>query len=200
MDLKAMTIATYDKSAGFFAKRYNEFPTRIAHIERALALLGPRKHVRAFEIGCGYGRDGAAIAERVEWYTGIDASTSFINMAKKEHPSLRFEVADLETCALPPDLDAIFAFASLLHVSPEELRGFFGRAHAAMTKGGILFASFQTGKGEDARNEPTGMRLFHLYTPDGILDLAGQGYERAHVREYVETNGKNWFEISLRKR
>jgi len=49
MDLKAMTIATYNKSADYFAKRYLSFPTRTAHIERALELLGPREHLCALE-------------------------------------------------------------------------------------------------------------------------------------------------------
>lgn len=200
MDLKAMTIATYDASAAFFAKRYSAFPVRVPHIEKTLALLGPRENVRAFEIGCGYGRDGAAIAERTAWYEGIDASKEFIAMAKRDHPALRFSVADVETCDFPADLDAVFAFASLLHVGPDALRDVFRRAHAAMTKGAVLFASFQEGSGEDARNEPTGVRLFHLYTSDAVTDLAGQGCETAHLRRYVETNGKDWFEIVLRKR
>lgn len=200
MDLKAMTIDTYDKSAHFFAKRYSTFPVRTAHIERTLALLSSRERVRAFEIGCGYGRDGAAIAERVDWYHGIDASKAFIDMATKGYPRLRFEVADVEAYDFPPDLDAVFAFASLLHVSPDALRDVFRRAHDAMAEGGVLFASFQLGKGEDARNEPTGMRLFHLYEPARVLELAGNGFEQAHVRRYVETNGKDWFEIVLRKK
>ena len=200
MDLKAITIATYDASAEAFAKRYSSFPTRIPHIERALELLGPREHIRAFEIGCGYGRDGAAIAERVEWYEGIDASAAFIEMAKKQYPLLRFAMADIETHAFPPDLDLVFAFAVLLHVSSENARDILQRAHAAMTKGGIFFASFQEGKGEDVRNEPTGIRLFHLYEPDAVRDLAGQGFEQVHMRRYVETNGKHWFEIALKKR
>ncbi len=199
MDLKAMTIATYDASADYFAKRFSAFPTRTLHIEKALALLGPRKHIRAFELGCGYGRDGAAIAERVEWYAGIDASKTFIAMAQKNYPSLDCTVADLETYAFPPKLDLIFAFATLLHVSPEAVRDVFRRAHEAMTEGGIFFASFQEGKGEDARNEPTGLRLFHLYTPEAIRDLAGPGFEDVHMRKYIETNGKKWFEIALRK-
>lgn len=200
MDLKAMTIATYDRSAEHFAKRYSAFPVRVPQIEKALALLGPRERIRAFEIGCGYGRDGAAIAERVARYEGIDASKEFIAMAQRDYPSLDCRVADAEAYPFPPDLDLVFAFASLLHVDADALRDIFGRAREAMTPGAIVFATFQEGKGEDARNEPTGMRLFHLYNPATVRGLAGMGFEEAHVRRYVETNGKHWFEIALRRR
>lgn len=200
MDLKAMTIATYDRSAEHFAKRYSAFPVRVPQIEKALELLGPREHVRAFEIGCGYGRDGAAIAERTAWYQGIDASKEFIAMARRDHPSLDCLVADAETYSFPPDLDLVFAFASLLHVDADALRELFARTRDAMTPGAIFFATFQEGKGEDARNEPTGMRLFHLYEPETVRNLAGMGFEELHARRYVETNGKDWFEIALRKR
>ncbi len=200
MDLKAITIATYDASAEAFAKRYSSFPIRTPYIEQTLHLLGPREHIRALEIGCGYGRDGSGIAARVEWYEGIDASTTFIDMAKRDYPSLQFTVADVETYDFPHDLDVVFAFAVFVHVSPDALRDVFQRLHEAMTSGGVMFASFQEGKGEDARNEPTGIRLFHLYAPETILALAGQGFEQIHLRRYVETNGKNWFEMVLRKK
>lgn len=200
MDLKAMTIATYDRSADHFAKRYSSFPVRVPQIEKALALLGPRERIRAFEIGCGYGRDGEAIAERTAWYQGIDASKEFIAMARRDHSSLDCLVADVETYPFPPDLDLVLAFASLLHVDADALRDVFARARDAMTPGAIFFATFQEGKGEDARNEPTGMRLFHLYEPQTLRGLAGMGFEEVHARRYVETNGKNWFEIGLRKR
>lgn len=198
MNLKDQTIATYDANATIFSEKFGRLGARIDDIEIALRLLGPRAPIRAVELGCGDGRDAAEIAKRVDWYVGIDASKEFITMAKNRYPHLHFDVADMETADFPNNIDVAFAFASLLHVAPDGVRDIFRRLHTSLTDAGIVFASLQMGDGEDIRHEPTGTRLFHLYTPDSLLACAGKEFEDVYRKPY-ELNGRQWFEIALRK-
>jgi SAM-dependent methyltransferase len=202
MDAKAVTIATYDAGAAAFVEKFDGRVPRVGDIETTLRCLGTRTRVNALELGCGAGKEAGEIAKRVDGYVGIDASKELIAIARERNPGLRFEHADMETYAYPRDLDAVFAFASFIHVAPDRLRALYRTLYRALTPGGVVFCSMQCGEGEDLRAEPEGTRLFHLYTPDTLRDVAGEGFEEAyHNAPYrFAKSRREWFETVLRKR
>lgn len=196
MDPKEQTIRTYDERAHDWAAKFVNLGARIEEIERALSFLPSRENIRALELGCGYGREGSEIAKRVAEYVGIDASKEFVAMAKERYPQLNVSVADMEEYEFPK-VDVIFAFASLLHVQPTEVKKIFQKAHASLSNKGIFSITLQEGEGETLRDEPLGKRMFYLYTPEKIQELA-ENFEEVYLHHY-ELNGKKWFEIVLGK-
>ena len=101
--------------------------------------------------GCGSGRDSKAMAERGFNVTATDASFAMceaavgfagVNVRNEGFLDLREENA----------YDGIWACASLLHLRRDELPAAFLRAHAALKKGGVLYAGFKLGDFEGYRN------------------------------------------------
>lgn len=78
-----------------------------------IELLDPRPGERVLDLGCGTGQLTARIAESGVSVVGIDNAPSMIEQARKNYPSLTFEVADARDFHFPEPFDAIFSNAAL---------------------------------------------------------------------------------------
>ncbi|MFA5927276.1 MAG: class I SAM-dependent methyltransferase [Patescibacteria group bacterium] len=198
MDKKAQTIATYDQNARAFANKFDQAGARIEDIKKAFALV-KKDSPSVLEIGCGTGRDAAEIIKLTDEYLGVDLSSELIAIAKERIPEASFEVADIENCDLPEDIDIIFAFASLIHMDEEHFEDILVRAHSALTPGGIFLISLKLGPyHEFTRTDNFGVRTYYYYTPGDVARLAGDNYEVILV-DHNNLRGQDWFEIILRK-
>jgi SAM-dependent methyltransferase len=199
-NLRQATIDTYNKSAKGLAKYFRGIGPRIKYIDIALELAGNPKNARVAEIGCGDGRDAKDIAKKAEFYVGFDISKELIKLAKNHVPGAKFEVADANDFEYPNDLDVVFAFASLLHLNPQEIKNTLEKVSAALRPGGIFYISSKHADEykEVVKEDEFGTRLFYLYNPEIITELAGAKYI---VKKYwYETIGHTkWFEIALQK-
>jgi trans-aconitate methyltransferase len=198
--LKQITVETYDRRAPELAEYFRGIGTREKHIDYVLDLIGHPKDPRIVEIGCGDGRDAKSIVERTPNYLGFDISTGMIDIAKQYVPDGNFVVADAAGFEFPDDLDAIFAFASLLHLSKDEVRSIFSRAHIALKEGGVFYVSVKHAPAYHARiiRDQFGERLFYFYDEAQLGTLAGDGFEI--VSSEIERKGNtNWVEMALRR-
>lgn len=151
------------------------------------------------EIGCGGGRDAKEIAERAEYYHGVDISGELINLARSHVPDTDFEVADAVTYKFPKNLDIVFAFASLLHLDKREVKAVLDNAHKSLKPGGVFYVSlkYMPAYTQKVKDDEYGRRLFYFYNPELIKKLAGSGYESVHEDVYHFGN-TDWFKIALR--
>lgn len=198
--LRQTTVETYDRQAPELAEYFRGIGPRERHIDYVLDLLGNPDNPRVVEIGCGDGRDAQAIVERTPNYLGFDISTGMIDIARQHVPNGNFVVADAADFEFPDDLDAIFAFASLLHLSKEEVKSIFTRAHQALKEGGVFYVSVKHAPSYHARivRDQFGERLFYFYNENDLEELAGDGYQV--VSSFIETKSStDWIEIALRK-
>src|SRR5262245_20032740 len=76
-----------------------------------LALLAPRKGERILDLGCGPGQLTNAIAETGAEVVGIDNSPAMIEQARRNYPSLRFEIGDGASFKVDAPMDAVFSNA-----------------------------------------------------------------------------------------
>ena len=86
-------------------------------------LIGELKPSTILEIGCGYGRVGAAIQRHfpdVE-YTGIDISADLIEASRRRLPKAELIVADIATWDADRQWDLVLAANTLGHIRPEDL-------------------------------------------------------------------------------
>lgn len=198
--LRNITAETYNRSAAELAEHFERIDPRTEDINLVFDLLGNPENPRIVEIGCGDGRDAQEIASRTNDYLGFDISNSFIEMAQQKVPEARFVVADAANFEFPPNVDAIFAFASLLHLSREEVQDIFSRAHNALSPGGIFYSSLKYSPNYfgEIKKDRFGERLFYFYNDELIKDLAGDGYQVA--KSWHKTlSDTEWLEIALRK-
>lgn len=137
------TRAFYQNEAADYAGGVAGTPSR--HLAAFLARLPDGASV--LELGCGSGRDAAAMIAAGFEVDATDASPAMLAQAEAlvgaATRQMRFE--DLQAQAA---YDGIFANASLLHVPRAALPGILGRIHTALRPGGWHLASFKSGEAE----------------------------------------------------
>jgi trans-aconitate methyltransferase len=78
-----------------------------------LGLLAPQPGERILDAGCGTGQLTAEIAAAGAEVTGIDSSDAMIEQARRNAPTLRFELRDIRRLPYHAEFDAVFSNAVL---------------------------------------------------------------------------------------
>ena len=118
-----------DQSFDGFAEAYDRFSSLVdepvwpwlasPEIGVGVACGGRR---RALDAGCGSGRRCVELAEHFDEVVGIDLSGPLIELARarRAHPRVRYEVADLTSFADVEGFDLVYSSTALHHVEPLE--------------------------------------------------------------------------------
>lgn len=128
---------------------------------------------RILDAGCGSGRDSRAFKQHGFSIVAFDASREMCRMASEllgeEVWQMRFD-----EIAFDEEFDGIWACASLLHVSQDELPRVLRRLHKALKLNGKMYVSFKYGEGTTKRGE----RTFSDFTKDSLrLLLESEGFK-----------------------
>jgi trans-aconitate methyltransferase len=91
-----------------------------AYGEDLVGLLGPRADEKILDIGCGSGQLTAKIAGSGADVTGLDRSPEMIAEARRNFPSLTFEIGDAANFNVANPFDAVFSNAALHWVKDAE--------------------------------------------------------------------------------
>ena len=154
---------------------------------------------RILDAGCGSGRDSKEFIKQGYSVVAFDASRE---MCKRASELIGQEVWQMrfEEISFDEEFDGVWACASLLHVSPEEINNVFERIHLALQSNGILYSSFKYGDGMIQRGE----RMFIDFTEDKIKKLMTDfGFEiiecfvSLDVRQGHE--GEKWVNVIAKK-
>lgn len=201
MNWHERNLQTYNSSAEKLAAYFHGIGARTDDIELALKLAPRGADTRVVEIGCGDGRDAQEIIKCVDRYEGVDPSSGLLSIAKQRLPNASFVEADALSYDYPEDLSVIFAFASLLHVSKDELPLVFEKGYKALRDGGIYLVSLKERPEyvEEVKKDEYGERMFYYYNADLVKELAGAAFKTAH--ESHQTIGNtDWFTLALQKK
>jgi SAM-dependent methyltransferase len=143
------------------------------------------------DVGCGPGRISAHLAALGLDTFGIDLSPAMIEIARRDHPSLRFEVGSMTDLSLADAaLGGLLGWYSLIHLPDEVIPGVLARFHGALRPGGLVLLAFHVG--DESRLKTSGygghpMRLsVHRRPPErvaGWLTDAGFVVDTRVVRE-----------------
>lgn len=199
-DWRQQTVDTYNRSARELAEYFRGIGPRAKYIDMAFRAAGNPINAKVVEIGCGDGRDAKAILTRTADYLGLDISEELIKLAKDHAPAGRFEVADAARFDYPSGIDIVVAFASILHLNRQEVKGLFKKIHACLNPDGIVYIStkYRSRYQQAVKADRFGKRLFYFYSPQLLADLAGEQYKV--VKTWNETIGKTeWVELILQK-
>jgi SAM-dependent methyltransferase len=139
----AETLQFYVQEAEVYTATGPKDPTR--ELAGFLNLLAPG--ARVLELGCGNGRDSAAM---LALGFQVDATDGVADIARQAelrigHPVRVLRFDQLEAKA---EYDGVWAQASLLHVPRPALPGVLARVFEALRPGGVHCASFKTGGAE----------------------------------------------------
>jgi len=148
----------------------------IPSIEEFVGLLPD--HPRVLDLGCGGGYESMRLAKAGARVVGVDFSEESIRIAEERCPEADFELMDFRKLDREKlgIFDGIFACASLIHISPEELPGVFTQMHNVLTPNGLVVAILRQGEGIwERRLEIEGQkirRVIYLYSKESLSAAA----------------------------
>jgi len=157
-------------------------------IEEFVALLP--ENPRVLDLGCGGGYESMRLTKAGAQVLGVDYSEESIRIAKERCPQAQFELMDFRQLDRKKlgKFDGIFACASLIHISQEELPGVFAQMRGILNENGFVIAIVREGEGFWERwPEVDGQklrRIVYLYSKEA-LSAAAVGFR--HVQAgYLE--------------
>ena len=118
-------------------------------LSRFIPYLHASAHI--LDAGCGSGRDSKAFIKKGFQITAIDASKELGKKAEKliKQP---VEITTFQKFEATDKFDAIWACASLLHVSSHELNDVFKKLSSYLVDDGVFYCSFKYGNDDVERN------------------------------------------------
>ncbi|MDS0138866.1 MULTISPECIES: methyltransferase domain-containing protein [unclassified Amycolatopsis] len=186
------TRIAYDTVAGSYAEQLrdllDESPWDRAMLTTFAELVGTSGPVG--DLGCGPGRLTGYLASLGLDVFGVDLSPGMVEVARRTHPGLRFEVGSMAALDLGDGhLAGAVAWYSLIHTPPAELPPVVAELARVLAPGGRLLTGFQVG--DERRHITHGYGhdvSFDAYRlpPDYVADLcvaAGLVVEARLVRE-----------------
>ncbi|MGW7041861.1 class I SAM-dependent methyltransferase [Streptomyces avermitilis] len=146
----ADTRSSYDTVAVSYADQLREALAGTPYLRAALELFADMIHTAGggpvADVGCGPGHVTAHLHELGVDAFGIDLSPVMIDVARRDHPDLRFEVGSMTDLDLADaSVTALLAFWSLIHVPDDAIPTVFGHFRRVVRPGGPLLLGFHLG-------------------------------------------------------
>jgi SAM-dependent methyltransferase len=95
---------------------------------------------------------------------GIDLSPGMIEVARREHPGLRFDVGSMPRLALADaSMAGLVAWYSLIHVPDDEIGAALADFQRVLRPGGPLLIGFHAGDGSRLKTEGYGGHPMNVY-------------------------------------
>jgi SAM-dependent methyltransferase len=173
------TRASYDIDAVGYAEKVRGLLDTRPDLRASLALFaelvrdagdGP-----VADVGCGTGYVTHHLHRLGVDAFGIDLSPGMIDLARRDHPDLRFEVGTMTDLDLADDsVTGVLAFWSVIHVPDHAVPGVFAEFHRVLRPGCPLLVGFHVGDGTRHTSEGYSGRAIdvdsHRRRPDEVAD------------------------------
>jgi SAM-dependent methyltransferase len=164
----ADTRVSYDQVADSYADQVRDSLDDAPYLRAVLALFADL--VRAVgggpvaDLGCGPGHVTAHLNELGVAAFGIDLSPAMIDVARREHPSLRFDVGSMTDLRLPDaSVAGLLSFWSLVNIPDDAMATVFGHFRRVLRPGGPLLLGFHAGDGSRLKTQGYGGRPMKVY-------------------------------------
>lgn len=196
-DDRAQTRNAYDAVADAYANLLPGLDAE-AYLDRALIDDFADRCQEAMglvaDVGCGTGRVSSYLAARGVDIFGLDLSSGMVEVARRRHPHLRFEVGQMEDLSIPDaGLAGLVAWYSLIHSAPDRLSSIVGEFARVLRPGGWLLTAFQTGGGESVHRETAYGRSVTMtnyrHAPEHVLAVLDAGGFGVHVEFQRQAEG-----------
>ncbi|MFF4273158.1 class I SAM-dependent DNA methyltransferase [Streptomyces sp. NPDC001536] len=189
------TRTSYDAIAEAFDKQFPEDGLTALTLERALftayaELVRATGTAPVADLGSGPGHITAHLDTLGLSVFGVDVSPRMVELARRNHPGLRFHVGSMTSLDLPEaTLGGITALYSIIHVPDEDLPATLAEFRRVLVPGGYLLLAFQAGAEEGTEHLHLAERFGHDISldyywrdPDAVVGrLATAGF-RLHTR------------------
>lgn len=189
------SIAYYDRNAETYAEDTRKIDMS-RHHKVFESYLEKGNHI--LDLGCGSGRDSHHFMSRGYQVTSMDGSAEMVKQASSylSRPVIHSTFEDYESNHI---YDGIWASASLLHVSKENLADILSKYIDMLNINGVFFMSYKI---YDEDFEYDGRR-FTCFTLDSLTSLLStfDNISVVNIRETdsVQTNNMRWVSAIIRR-
>ena len=127
------------------------------------------------ELGCGSGRITAHLRDLGLEVFGVDLSPVMIDIARRTHPGLRFEVGSMDALDLADGgLSGAVAWYSVIHAPPEDLPAYLAEFRRVLAPGGHLLLAFFESEGDPVTEFDHKVVTAYRWPVDHLAALAGE--------------------------
>ncbi len=185
------TLDYYSSNAQAVALSYESAPSSLApHFSSSFAPGG-----RVLDIGCGSGRDLAALNKLGFKPYGLDGTPELVELAQQLHPELRGSVVEgLLPDFEPPfggNFDGVVCCAVLMHINSMELFNAALAIKRCLKANGRLLISVPSQRSDtDTTDRDTKGRLFKTYAP-GFLQLTFERLGFSLIDQWTNSDAMN---------
>jgi len=175
----ADTRTSYDTVAVSYAGQTREALESAPYLRSALALFAELASESGAgpvaDVGCGPGHVTAHLSGLGLDVFGIDLSPAMIDVARREHPTLRFEVGSMTDLRLADaSLAGLLTFWSLIHIPDRELKGVFEHFHRVLRPRAPLLLGFHIGDTATLKTKGYGGHAMNVWVyrrqPEQVAD------------------------------
>lgn len=193
------TVKYYSDNAEDYANKFDRSGPRTKDIDRAFCLAA-KENPRVLELGCANGRDAKIILEKTNHYLGVDGAPGLLKIFKSNFPEVHCLQSDFRDLDFESETyDIVFDFASLFHLDQKDLRNILSKINSWLDDDGIFVMAGKYGEYQEYINPQQVEKIQYLYTPEHIMDLAGNYFKLIDKR--VENIRKQtWYTLFLKKR
>lgn len=167
-DWLADTRTSYDTVAVSYADQLRDALAERPYLRAALTLFADL--VRAAgsgpvaDVGCGPGHITAHLRALGVDAFGIDLSPGMIDVARRDHPGVRFEVGSMTDLDLSDaSVAGLLAWWSLIHIPDDEVPTVFAHFHRALRPNGLLQLGFHVGDESRLKTQGYGGHPMNLH-------------------------------------
>jgi ubiquinone/menaquinone biosynthesis C-methylase UbiE len=162
------TRVSYDAVAGSYADLTRHLLDETPEERAFLASFADTVRVQGggpvADVGCGPGRVTAHLRQLGVDAFGIDLSPGMIEVARRDHPGLRFDVGSMTDLALADaSLAGLVAWYSLIHVPDDEIRSVLAHFQRVLRPGGPLLLGFHVGDESQLKTQGYGGHPMKIY-------------------------------------
>lgn len=155
---------------------------------------------RVLDAGCGSGRDALAFQNAGFEVAAFDASPELASWAQN---ATGIEVTTADFCDFSSSIpfDGIWACASLLHLSGDELRLALSHLSRLLVPNGVIYASFKLGSGSHSDGEREFFNLDEESAERLLADLAELKLIRAWVSKDLRPSrsSERWLNLLAKR-
>ncbi|MFR9776525.1 class I SAM-dependent methyltransferase [Micromonospora sp. MS34] len=164
----ADTRTSYDTVAESYADMLRDALADAPYERAILGLFAELVQARGggavADVGCGPGRLTAHLHRLGLDAFGVDLSPAMIDVARRDHPDLRFEVGSMTDLDLADSSVAgLLAWFSLIHVPDEEVPAVLAHFHRVLRPGGVALLGFHVGDEHRLKTQGYGGHPMKVY-------------------------------------
>lgn len=151
------------------------------------------------DAGCGFGRDSAQFKKLGFKVKSFDQSLELVKIGK-EKLKLKIDNYSFDNFKYKDQFDGIWACASLLHLTKEELKKTLIKMAKSLNQNGVMYCSFKNGTFSGLRGD----RFFQDFTPETFKDFLSEMPHMFNIKkEWITQDlrkgkeGESWYNVIL---